>query len=67
MSNAEAKVVKIEIIKGTRRLTVRCPFCGMEHYHNGGPSTEKLSRYLGHRLSGCRRMERKQYRLVYKP
>jgi hypothetical protein len=61
---AEAKVVKVEVIDGIRRLTVRCPFCGMEHYHDGGPAKEELAKFLGHRLSRCRDRERKQYRLV---
>ena len=65
MASAEAKVVRVEVIDGTRRITVRCPYCGMEHHHSGGPPNEKLGRYLGHRLSGCRDRERQQYRLVH--
>ena len=61
---AEAKIVKVDVIDGIRRLTVRCPFCGMEHYHDGGPEKEPLSRFTGHRLSRCRNREPKQYRLV---
>ena len=61
---AEAKVVRVDVIDGIRRLTVRCPFCGMEHFHDGGPAKEDLSKFLGHRLSGCTNRERKQYRLV---
>jgi len=64
-STAEARVVRIRVVEGVRKLTVRCPFCGREHEHDGGPENEDLSRYLGHRLSRCRIGERRQYRLVY--
>ena len=64
-STADAMVVRIEVSNGVRKLTVRCPYCGREHVHNGGPEREDLSRYLGHRLSRCYSTEPKQYRLVY--
>jgi hypothetical protein len=36
----------------------------MEHYHDGGPEKEPVSRFIGHRLSHCRNREPKQYRLI---
>ena len=61
---AEAKIVKIDIKKGIRQFTVRCPFCGREHMHEGGLANEDVSKYLGHRLSQCRSRDQKQYRIV---
>jgi hypothetical protein len=65
---AVARVTKIDVVDGIRWITVRCPYCGREHFHEGGTEKEDLSLYLGHRLSRCRGREKKQYRIVpYEP
>lgn len=52
---AVARITRIDGAAGVWHVHVRCPFCGRQHTHSGGPTGETPT--LGVRASHCHRGE----------
>ena len=57
-----AKVTKIEQMKTTNYLYVKCPFCAKSHHHAELNVSGKT--YFGTRLSHCEGTKKRDYRLM---